>query len=546
MTKIDYSELTSVQQTVQQARLAILDHFNPFNTTINEFSGESELTGDSWDSAKNYLTQLPPIVTGVFNTLADVGETLDLYLSSFQAEVGSPKNRLDSEELIDLNNRLNSIKSEKASILAEIQRGANMVKYGPQTTMFGTSFSSLGTTALDNSIEDLNKDIEILEKYVSFEAAHANDFSTVQDALTQLKTGLSELNRSVSFKAGTGNFSTISLKDKEWYKNIGKYNETQPTERLEMVKTYKAMYRENGTLLGYEVVYEVYKDGIRDEKLTTKMTDMMKEAQLGELGNFLLETTGINDFRRYFNGFDPITGEKLTNNQRALSGLLGLLGTVSTVEGIKMLKNLQKGHALMQGVNIADDLAGASSFGPMLPEDAARYKQFWKDVADGKSVYDRLGVENPISKLKPVGKQPYIFGEYNPDPAKSIYGPGKTSHPLEWNQTIDGLKNSGVEVVEKANGTMGYAPKTDFNPPQLNLDGTASYSALMHEQQHYLDDLADGFRGWESLVDKQFRLQTEFNAYMNEIKLAEQAGNKALANQLYENFIIERNQILGK
>ncbi|MCA5014396.1 MULTISPECIES: T7SS effector LXG polymorphic toxin [unclassified Enterococcus] len=361
MTKIDYSELTSVQQTVQRARLAILDHFNPFNTTINEFSGESELTGDSWDSAKNYLTQLPPIVTGVFNTLAEVGETLDLYLSSFQAEVGSPKNRLDSEELIDLNNRLNSIKSEKASILAEIQRGANMVKYGPQTTMFGTSFSSLGTTALDNSIEDLNKDIEILEKYVSFEAAHANDFSTVQDALTQLKTGLPELNRSVSFEAGTGNFSTISLKDKEWYKNIGKYNETQPTERLEMVKTYKAMYRENGTLLGYEVVYEIYRNGERNEELTTKMTDMMREAQLGELGNFILETTGINDFYRYFNGVDPITGEKLTNNQRSLSGLLGLLGAVSTAEGIKMLTNLQKGYAMMQGVDIADDIARAST-----------------------------------------------------------------------------------------------------------------------------------------------------------------------------------------
>lgn len=546
MTKIDYSELTSVQQTVQQARLAILDNFNPINTAINEFSEEPELTGDSWDSAKDYLTQFPPIVTGVFNTLAEVGETLDLYLSSFQSEVGTPKNQLNSEDLIDLNNRLKNIKSEKASILAEIQRGANMVKYGPQTTMFGTSFSSLGTTALDNSIEDLNKDIEILEKYIAFEATHANDFSVVQETLTQLKTGLSELNRSVSFESSTGNFSTIALKDKEWYKNISKYNESQPTERLEMVKTYKAMYRENGTLLGYEVVYEIYRNGEKNEELTTKMTDMMKEAQLGELGNFILETTGINDFYRYFNGVDPITGEKLTNNQRALSGLLGLLGAVSTAEGIKMLTNLQKGYAMMQGVDIADDLAEASSFGPMLPEDATKYKQFWKDVADGKSVYDRLGVENPISKLKPVGKQPYIFGEYNPDPAKNIYGPGEISHPLEWNQTIDGLKNSGVEVVEKANGTMAYAPKTELYPPQLNIDGTASYSALMHEQQHYLDDLANGFPGMEYMFYPKNQLKMEFDAYMKEIQLAEQAGNKILANQLYENYIYERMTILGK
>ena len=31
---------------------------------------------------------------------------------------------------------------------------------------------------------------------------------------------------------------------------------------------------------------------------------------------------------------------------------------------------------------------------------------------------------------------------------------------------------------------------------------------------------------------------------MKEIKLAEQAGNKTLANQLFENYVRERNQIL--
>nr|WP_236674732.1 pre-toxin TG domain-containing protein [Enterococcus sp. BWR-S5] len=106
----------------------------------------------------------------------------------------------------------------------------------------------------------------------------------------------------------------------------------------------------------------------------------MREAQLGELGNFILETTGINDFYRYFNGVDPITGEKLTNNQRSLSGLLGLLGAVSTAEGIKMLTNLQKGYAMMQGVDIADDIARASTVSDDILVDSYKNLRTNKDI----------------------------------------------------------------------------------------------------------------------------------------------------------------------
>lgn len=538
MTRIDYSELTSVQQTVQRARLAILDHFTPFNSTIEEFSSESELTGDSWESAKTYINQVPPVAKAVFNTLAEVGETLDIYLSSFKADVGSPKNRLDSDKLSELNERLKSVKREKEALLEQIRASAKLVQYGPQSTMFGTSYVNLGNAGIENTMADLNKDIEILEKYVTFEAAHASDFSAVENALTQLKLGLGELNRNVSFQSTTGNFSSVSLKDKTWYQSIETYNKTQPGERLEMVKVWREKKDDHGRTLGYEIVYDMYKDGSRDSELSAKMTEIMKKAQIGEFGTFLLETTGINDFRRYFNGVDPVTGETLTNNQKALSGLLGLLSVVSVVEGAKMLKNLQNGYSMMKNVDIADDLAKTSLFGPMMPEDAARYKQFWDDVAAGKTVNDRMGLD-PL-KLQTVGKQPYKFNPYDPDPAKTFNGSGKKTHPLEWNQTIDSLRNQGVEVVEKGNGTMGYAPKTDFRSPQLNLDGSASYSALMHEQQHYLDDLANGFPGPEFNFTPINKLKSELNAYLKEIRLAEQVGNRTLASQLYENYLRER------
>lgn len=84
--------------------------------------------------------------------------------------------------------------------------------------------------------------------------------------------------------------------------------------------------------------------------------------------------------------------------------------------------------------------ASGSAFGDMSPSDAKRYNQFWDDVAKGKTVDQRMGVESAI----------------------------------EWKNSIDDLKKQGVEVVEKSNGTMGNSPKSDLYPPQLNIDADAS------------------------------------------------------------------------
>ncbi|SER52703.1 hypothetical protein [Isobaculum melis] len=226
------------------------------------------------------------------------------------------------------------------------------------------------------------------------------------------------------------------------------------------------------------------------------------------------------------------SGRELDIFERIFKGALAV--TSISFSGWKLVKDIG-------GLNA---FKGVSSFGEMSPSDAKKYNQFWDDVAKGKTVNQRMGVESAIDKLLPSRKVPYEFGEYMADPAKTYTGMGKNSHPNEWGNSINDLRNKGVEVVEKPNGTMGYAPKNDFHPPQLNIDGEASYSALIHEQQHYLDDLAKGFPGNEFNYQIKNRIQAELNAYMKEIQLAEQAGNKTLANQLFENYVRERNQIL--
>jgi len=367
MPKIDYSELNGLRLTVQSARLAILSKFTDFEKTVSAFSEETNLSGSSWESAKAYLTQLPAVSRGIFNVLSDFGEQLNAYLEAFQSEVGSPKNRLDSEHLSELNTRLQGIRQEKESILASIRQATQLVQYGPGSTMFGTSFGDMGVTALENSMEDLTKDIEILEKYLSFEAAHGSDFDEVNALLEQLKTGISGFNRTVTFDSSTGDFIAPTAKNQAWYQAVVQLNEERPEVRKEMVKAYREKKDANGRTLGYEVVYEMYIDGELNRAETEKMTEMMKKAGLGELGVFVLEVTGVNNFRRYFNGVDPITGEKLTSNEKSLAGLFGLMDAIGTVEAIKLLKNLNKGYALLDGVKVPDTIktekfVGSGSF----------------------------------------------------------------------------------------------------------------------------------------------------------------------------------------
>lgn len=356
MPKIDYSELNGVRLTIQRSRLQILSKFTDFESSISSFFDEPNLSGDSWESAKAYLNQIPPVAKGIFNALSELGEKLETYINSFHGEVGTPKNRLDSDKLSDLNERLKLLQSQKSDILAKMKKAQDLVKYGPGQTLFGTSFGDMGLSSLNNSMEDISKDIEILEKYMTFESNHGSDFDEIMDVLSQLKTGLSGFNRSVSFNSESGSFSAPTVKNQDWYKAVLKFNEAQPNTRTEMVKSYREMKDKNGRTLGYEVVYEIYKNGKLDTEATKNMTQIMREAGIGEVGVLLLEVTGVNNFRRYFNGVDPITGEKLTNNEKSLAGLLGLLDAIGTIEAVKLLKNLNKGYAMLDNVKIPNNI----------------------------------------------------------------------------------------------------------------------------------------------------------------------------------------------
>ena len=125
------------------------------------------------------------------------------------------------------------------------------------------------------------------------------------------------------------------------------------------------------------------------------------------------------------------------------------------------------------------------------------------------------------------------FRKNQADPIRDVLGPGRTSHPEEWNDTLATLKSAGVEIMLTNEERLAYAPGTfPGSPGQIHLHEDASIGALRHEYQHFVDDQAAGYLGTRGLYDLAFRKQTEQKAYAIEIAMMEKMGKEEAAAQL--------------
>ncbi|WP_244527406.1 hypothetical protein [Lihuaxuella thermophila] len=91
---------------------------------------------------------------------------------------------------------------------------------------------------------------------------------------------------------------------------------------------------------------------------------------------------------------------------------------------------------------------------------------------------------------------------------------------------------------------MAYSPTSSGSPGEVYIDVNASISALRHEYQHFLDDMAEGWPGMRGLYDLKSRTRKELRAYLAEIREAEKLGYKDVVDQLWNNYREERQQLI--
>lgn len=73
-----------------------------------------------------------------------------------------------------------------------------------------------------------------------------------------------------------------------------------------------------------------------------KVAELMQKGRMEKGKEFLLEVTSVNDFIRTLKGVDPITGEKLSSQERGFAALMAFITVASTGTAIKMLKNARR------------------------------------------------------------------------------------------------------------------------------------------------------------------------------------------------------------
>lgn len=336
MTKFNYSEVQGVFTSSQSDRVACLSSFSTVETNIAQFTATSALTGPGWDSAKQALSPYSIVTKALYNYHCDFGETYTAFLASFEGEVGETGKTLNTEELRALQEKLNRIQREKQDLLNKIAGNIALEIIG-----------GYGVMAKDFQLGETQKKIDLLEKYETFENGHAGDFSTIVSTGGDLTTALGDLGKSKSFNAATGTYTYSDLKTKNWYTNLKTYNDSCPSQRIEIVKTDK---------YGYGL--KVYINGQYSEVASTNLMYAQSKEGMKELGitmkDMAGEMTGLYSLYRLFNGKDPVTGEQAS---RLEAGLWTALLLLPQAKMVSAARELRAGNRLLTGANLtAKDL----------------------------------------------------------------------------------------------------------------------------------------------------------------------------------------------
>ena len=117
------------------------------------------------------------------------------------------------------------------------------------------------------------------------------------------------------------------------------------------------------------------------------------------------------------------------------------------------------------------------------------------------------------------------------DPFREVMGSMFDSHPEETEKILDELRSMGIEVFFTEDKNMVYSTgnaKGGYKG-HIRVNKNASFSALMHERQHALDDIKYGFPGFNYYLNHpKIRWQMEKDAYRIELDIYKRynVGNK--------------------
>jgi hypothetical protein len=182
---------------------------------------------------------------------------------------------------------------------------------------------------------------------------------------------------------------------------------------------------------------------------------------------------------------------------------------------------------------------GYQAYRSSLGDDALEEADYFRN----EQALERREAQEHLDEVAGRNKKFWKDG-YDPDPTKAIWGAGKTSHPELWDSVVKNIKSKGVKV-KYSDRNLTYGPSaTAGEPGVLTLTEDASITALLHEAQHFSDDLKMGYPGLRYyMLNPKKWWDFEFSAYMEEINFLRKNKEFGTAEKLVENARLEKLSI---
>lgn len=264
MPRIDYQELKALSEEVTKLRIETVGYLKEYDQSNDAFTEDRDLLGASWSSGKRHHAQYKVISTAIFNALYDLDDSLKGYLAQFKSIVGEAENRLDTDELQELENELRRLQTQKLEFMeamAEIFKDVPVLK-----EFFG-----------NNTMAGQVKEIEILKRYDYFEGTTQGTFDGVEETVQAILEGLSYLGQQKNFESGASGYQVTDLSTSSWYNHLTNYNQANQEDRYE-IREIKTKY---GT------VYQVLKNG----KVQKKASADLQKSKVMETVGMMAELT---------------------------------------------------------------------------------------------------------------------------------------------------------------------------------------------------------------------------------------------------------------
>lgn len=227
MTKIDTEELYAFNQLLKESKEGLDLKFKQSDLAIADFSKEGKLTGGAWSSAKNHFDKgYTPLINTFDSALVLLVDKFSDYTTEFRQQVTGGYVKLDTDQLEDLEIRMQNLASYKVQWLLDM---ADQLAGIP----------GIGKFFDEVSLNSTKKEVILLRKFQEFEHSHRNEFDEIAEALHFLRIGLEAVGNKKNFQGASKGFGPIDFNKDSWASNLSKFNERNK-DKIDHIKKFEA------------------------------------------------------------------------------------------------------------------------------------------------------------------------------------------------------------------------------------------------------------------------------------------------------------------